>query len=127
LATDTPFYLYDFRHALRKVMSRRDWKPSTVSKYNGYIGQLLKAGKGFAGDECVFGVIRIKEVCNESLKDMPRSDVVREGGREGESVAAFVKREQKYFKSKEEKTVDWHRKRTVVVWEWIVRWYNNNR
>ena len=123
-----PFGLYDWKDDINKGMSRRDWMESTVKQFKTYIGKLIKAGKSFGGDEYVFGVIRIEEVYEQSLTDMPESDVVREGGREGESVRDFVWRQREYFKidvADREKgviTIDWEKKRTVVVWEWVERW-----
>jgi hypothetical protein len=79
--------------------------------------------------------VRIISVYKEILRDMPLSDVMNEGGEEGETVKHFVTRYRRYFQReqfvvpkvggvgiKTELRIIWNCEYTVVLWEWITRW-----
>jgi hypothetical protein len=83
--------LIEWRNNMWKVMSRRNWTVGRHEQWELYVGQLVRVGRALGrGNEDVYGVVRLVEVHKQSLANMPLSDVVREGGGEGESVEHFI-------------------------------------
>jgi hypothetical protein len=135
LAGMTILGIAEWREYINKDMTRRNWATETHNLYCDYVGGLIRVGRVVGGEEYVFGVVRILDVYRQILGDMPVTDVVREGGEEGESVEHFVTRFRKHFVkrrfivpkvrgtgTKTELRVSWDFEYTVVCWEWVERW-----
>jgi hypothetical protein len=125
----------EWKEYINKDMSRRNWATETHNLYCAYVGDLIRVGRVVGGKEYVFGVVRILDVHRQILRDMPVTDVMRDGGEEGESVENFVTRFRKHFVKKKvivpkmrgigtktELRVIWDFECTVVCWEWVKRW-----
>jgi hypothetical protein len=129
LATAMVFPLWDWRHhCTSKTMSRRNWTNTTVKKWLNVIarGGTCAVGRSFKGVDHIFGSIRILRLYKQKLEEMLVSDVVKEGGKQGQSVVEFIdvvsRKYPKTFvhlKRENTKTINWQFEYTVIEWEWV--------
>jgi hypothetical protein len=130
LATGKVLGLATIRDNIDKDTSRRIWRKKTHKHFKRCVGGLVKTGRAYGGDKYVHRIAKLLAVCREVLRDMPQSDVVREGGRE-----QFVERHSKYFKKTKHRVskvsgigkkivskIDWYSEVSVVRWKYVARW-----
>ena len=77
----------------KKTMTRRKWCAATIKRFKSIAENNGCVAAGGQSRESCWARVRILRVYSQVLGDMPRRDVVREGGHSNESPHDFIQRQ----------------------------------